>query len=189
MDIWVARHGETEWSLSGRHTGRTDLPLTENGERQALALGGRLGDHPFARVFTSPLARARETARLAGFADRAEVNELLVEYDYGRYEGLTTGQIQAERPGWELFRDGCPGGESPTDIEARMRLFLDWLREPGGDVLLFGHGHCCRSLAAVYLGRPIDLAGLLKLDAGSLSILGHEHDHRALQLWNEAPIP
>jgi broad specificity phosphatase PhoE len=187
MDVWVARHGETEWSMSGRHTGRTDVPLTPNGERQARALEHRVGDHTFVRVLSSPLVRARETARIAGFGDRSEVTDLLLEYDYGDYEGRTTADIERDRPGWELFRDGCPGGESPDDVAARLDRFLAWLGDPGGDVLLFGHGHCLRALAAMYLERPIWLGGLLRLDAGSLSILGHEHGHRALELWNETP--
>lgn len=189
MDIWIARHGETEWSLAGRHTGSTDLPLTPNGERQAAALGAAIGGRPFARVLSSPSRRAIETARLAGFGSRVEQSPLLVEYGYGDFEGRTTSEIQAEQPGWELFRDGCPNGETPAGIAARMKGFLDGLGDPGGDVLLFGHGHCLRALAAMYLHQPIGLAGLLRLDAGSLSILGHEHTHRALQLWNEIPEP
>ncbi|HEY1332089.1 MAG TPA: histidine phosphatase family protein [Actinomycetota bacterium] len=186
VDVWLARHGETEWSRSGRHTGTTDLPLTARGERQARELGRRLRGHRFARVCSSPMSRARQTAALAGFDD-AEISDFLREYDYGAYEGRTTDEIQAERPGWELFRDGCPGGEEPSQIAARVTEWLSGLGRSDGDVLVFGHGHCLRALAAVYLGGPIALAGVLRLDAGSLSILGHEHGHAALQLWNETP--
>jgi broad specificity phosphatase PhoE len=147
----------------------------------------RLAGIRFGTVMTSPLRRARETARLAGFPD-ARVNELLREVDYGEYEGITTKEIQQRSPGWELFRDGSPGGESPEQIAARMdALLLDLADEPQ-PILLFGHGHCLRALAARYLGQPIWVAGLLRLDAGSLSTLGEEHDHPALQLWNEPAL-
>jgi probable phosphoglycerate mutase len=188
VDIWLVRHAETEWSRSGRHTGVTDVPLTPLGGEQARRLRSLLAGHAFARVLTSPRTRARETARLAGHPDALPC-DLLVEYDYGRYEGLTTEQIRRERPGWELFRDGAEGGERPEEIAARMDRLLALL-EPGtgaatgGDVLLFGHGHATRALAARYLGLPVGVAGRLCLDAASLSILGHEHDHPALRLWN-----
>ena len=184
MEIWLARHGATEWSRSGQHTGVTDLPLLADGEEEARAIGGRLAGHTFARVLSSPLARARDTARLAG-CPQPEVTDLLREVDYGHYEGLTTAQIQAERPGWELFDDGSTGGETPEQIAARADRLLSEIGEPEGDVLLFGHGHILRALAARYLELEVRVAGLLRLDAGSLSILGHEHDHHALKLWNE----
>ncbi|MDP9340725.1 MAG: histidine phosphatase family protein [Actinomycetota bacterium] len=183
MDIWLARHGATAWSRSGQHTGVTDLPLLPDGEEEARAIGRRLDGHPFGRVLCSPLSRARETARLAGHPD-PEVTDLLREVDYGRYEGLTTKQIQADRPGWELFDDGSPGGETPEEIAERADRLLAEIGEPDGDVLLFGHGHILRALAARYLGMEVRVAGLLRLDAGSLSTLGHEHDHHALNLWN-----
>ncbi len=186
MDLWLARHGETRWSLSGRHTSATDVPLTANGAQQARALGAMIGAHPFSRVLSSPLARALDTARLAGFADRVEVSDLLREYDYGAYEGRTTADIQLERPGWDLFRDGCPGGESPDEMATRMEGFLAQLGGAEGDVLLFGHGHSLRALAATYLDAPIGLAARLSLGAGSLSILGHEHGHSAIALWNRS---
>jgi broad specificity phosphatase PhoE len=189
VDLWLARHGETEWSRSGRHTGTTDVPLTPNGTQQARALGTLIGDHPFSRVLSSPLLRALETARLAGFADRVEVSDLLREYDYGTYEGRTTADIQRERPGWELFRDGCPGGESPDEVATRMGRFLAQLGRVESDVLLFGHGHSLRALAAMYLDAPIGLAGRLSLVAGSLSILGHEHGRSAIALWNRSFSP
>jgi broad specificity phosphatase PhoE len=190
MDIWLVRHGETEWSKSGQHTGSTDIPLTPHGEEQATALGHLLQGHAFEHVLCSPLARARETARLAGFGDRVEVTDLLREFDYGDYEGVTTKDIQRNRPDWELFRDGCPNGESPDHVAARMDELLERLHQataPEGDVVAFGHGHALRALATRYLHLPIVEAGYLRLDAGSLSILGHEHDHRALALWNRPP--
>jgi len=184
MDIWMARHGATEWSRSGQHTGVTDLPLLPDGEEQARALGRRMAGHEFGRVLSSPLARAIETARLAGFQD-PEISDLLREVDYGAYEGLTTKAIQVDRPGWELFRDGSPGGESPGEVASRADRLLDQVGEPDGDVVLFGHGHFLRAVAVRYLGLDIEVAGLMRLDAGSLSVLGHEHDHHALKLWNE----
>ena len=184
MEIWLARHGATEWSRSGQHTGVTDLPLLPDGEEEARAIGRRLHGHGFGRVLCSPLSRARETARLAGFR-QPEVTDLLREVDYGRYEGLTTAQIQAHRPGWELFDDGSPGGEAPEQVAARADHLLAEIGDPDDDVLLFGHGHILRALAARYLGLEVGVAGLLRLDAGSLSILGHEHDHHALKLWNQ----
>jgi broad specificity phosphatase PhoE len=188
MAIWLARHGATEWSTSGRHTGATDLPLTADGERQARALGLWTAGHSFARVLSSPLLRARQTARLAGFDDaRVEVTPLLREVDYGEYEGVTTNDIVAARPGWELFRDGSPGGEAPGEIAARADRLLTFVGSTDGDVLAFGHGHLLRALAARYLGLKIAVAGLLRLDAGSGSILGAEHGHAALVLWNMRP--
>lgn len=183
-EIWLARHGATEWSRSGQHTGSTDLPLIADGEEEARKMAPRLAGIGFGTVMTSPLRRARETARLAGFPD-ARVNQLLLEVDYGEYEGVTTKNIQSERPQWELFRDGSPGGETPEQVAARMdQLLLDLADEPQ-PVLLFGHGHCLRALATRYLGLDIWVAGLMALDAGSLSRLGEEHGHPALRLWNE----
>jgi broad specificity phosphatase PhoE len=184
MEIWLARHGATEWSRSGQHTGSTDLPLIPEGEEQARAMAPRLAAIRFSTVWSSPLGRARETARLAGYPD-AEVSELMREVDYGEYEGLTTKQIHETRPEWELFRDGSPGGESPEQVAARMdQLLLDLADEPD-PILLFAHGHCLRALATRYLGLPIWVAGLLRLDAGTLGTLGEEHGHVALKLWNE----
>jgi len=180
----MARHGATEWSRSGRHTGVTDLPLLGDGEQEARAMGRRLEGRAFGRVLSSPLTRAKDTARLAGHP-QPEVTDLLREVDYGRYEGLTTSDIQAERPGWELFDDGSPEGETPNQIASRADRLLAEIGEPPGEVLLFGHGHILRAVAARYLGLDVRVAGLMRLDAGSLSVLGHEHDHRALKLWNE----
>jgi probable phosphoglycerate mutase len=187
MDIWLVRHGATQWSRSGRHTSHTDLPLLPDGEEEARRLGKRLDGHEFGRVLCSPLARARETAKLAGFGDRAEVTDLLREVDYGEYEGLTTAEIHEARPGWELLVDGSPGGESPEQVSARADRFLALLGDRRLDVLCFAHGHILRAVAARYLGLDVAVGDLLKLDSGTLSVLGHEHDHHALTLWNEQP--
>ncbi|HXJ64852.1 MAG TPA: histidine phosphatase family protein, partial [Actinomycetota bacterium] len=170
-EIWLARHGATEWSRSGQHTGTTDLPLIADGEEEARQMAPRLGGIEFGTVMTSPLQRARETARLAGFPD-PRVNERLREIDYGEYEGVTTKDIQKTRPHWELFRDGCPGGETPEQMANRMDELLLDLADEQQPILLFGHGHCLRALAARYLGLPIWVAGVMALDAGSLSRLG-----------------
>jgi probable phosphoglycerate mutase len=162
--------------------------LNPEGERQARAVGAWIGDRPFVRVLSSPLLRARETARLAGVEDgRVEVTPLLSEVNYGEYEGMTTADIVAARAGWELFRDGSPAGETSQEIAARAGRLLAFIGRPDGDVLLFGHGHMLRALAAVYLGLAIQTAGLLRLAAGTVSILGTEHGHPALALWNLRP--
>ena len=186
--IYLARHGETAWSLSGHHTGRTDLPLTEAGERQAERLRPRLAGHGFAGVFTSPLQRARRTSELAGFG-AAEPDPDLMEWNYGDYEGRRAAEILKERPGWRVFRDGCPGGESPADIGARADRVIARLRAIGGDVLLFSHGHFLRSLAARWLGLAPGDGQYFMLGTGSLSILGYDHvlSEPALRLWNESP--
>jgi probable phosphoglycerate mutase len=185
--IHLARHGETAWSLSGQHTGRTDLPLTERGERNARALGERLRGLTFAKILTSPLQRAVRTCELAGFGAVAEIDSDLVEWDYGQYEGRRTAEIRAERPDWQQFRDGCPGGESPDQIGARADRVVSRVRVVKGDVLVFSHGHFLRVLAARWLG--LDAAGgrYLLLDTASLSALGYEHyqTEPAIRLWNE----
>jgi broad specificity phosphatase PhoE len=183
----LVRHGETEWSRDGRHTGRTDVPLTREGEKHARFLAQRLrrvGVEPL-RVLSSPRQRAIETARLAGF-EMPEITHLLVEVDYGEYEGRTSADIRGERPGWDLFTDGTPGGESLGDASARCQRLLDDIRpeEGEGDVVLFAHGHILRVLAVTYLGLPPDQARCLALDAAAVSILGHEHWWRAIRLWN-----
>ena len=184
-DLWLARHGETEWSVAHKHTGSTDIDLTSRGEAQARALGERLRScPPFDRVVSSPLARARRTAELAGLAP--ELDDELVEWDYGDYEGLTTKEIQRERPGWELWRDGCPGGESPEDVMSRAQRVLARIGEPGLPVLVFGHGHFSRAVAAARLGLPVDACRLLVLDPATLSKVGMDHGHPAIRLWNEA---
>lgn len=187
-ELWLARHGETEWSLAGRHTGRTDVPLTARGEQQAAALGERLRGVEFALVLASPLERARRTAELAGFADVLTVDDDLMEVDYGAYEGRTTAEIHASQPGWDLWRDGCPGGETIADAAARAERVLSRARAlaPGGPVLLVGHGHLTRTLASRALTLAPDHGRHLALDPASLSIIGSEHAAPALRLWNDA---
>jgi len=185
--IHLARHGETAWSRSGQHTGRTDLPLTERGERNACALGERLRGLDFAKVFTSPLQRAVRTCELAGFGASAEIDPDLVEWDYGQYEGRRTAEIHAERPDWQLFRDGCPGGEFPDQVGARADRVVGRVRAVKGDVLVFSSGHILRVLSARWLG--FDPAGgrYFLLSTASLSALGYEHNlaEPAIRLWNE----
>jgi len=185
--VWLARHGETAWSLSGRHTGLTDVPLTERGERNARRLGERLKGLEVAKVFTSPLQRAARTCQLAGFGSRAEVDGDLVEWNYGQYEGRTTIEILAGRPGWELFRDGCPGGESPEDVGARAARVVGRLRDVGGDAIVFSSGHFLRVLAARWLGGEPAAGRFFLLGTASLSALGYEHNlsEPVLRLWND----
>ena len=187
--LCLIRHGETEWSHSGRHTGLTDLPLTADGARCATAVGAALAGRPFARVWTSPLQRARRTCELAGFAVQAVIDDRLVEWDYGDYEGLLTSEIRQERPGWSLFRDGCPGGESVEQAVARAASFLQHAgAEPEG-VLIFSSGHFLRLLTTVWLGCDPQFADHLPLGTGSISRLEHDVKHGvpALQLWNHQP--
>jgi broad specificity phosphatase PhoE len=185
-ELWLARHGETEWSLSGRHTGHTDVPLTARGERQAAALGERLRGVEFALVLASPLERARRTAELAGFGDALALDADLMEVDYGDYEGRTTAEIQRARPDWDLWRDGCPGGETIEQAAARAERVLARARAAGGPVLLIGHGHLTRTLASRALTFAPDHGRHLALDPASLSIVGAEHAAPALWLWNDA---
>ena len=186
--LYLARHGETAWTVTGQHTGRTDLPLTERGERNARRLGERLRGLTFARVFTSPLQRARRTCALAGFGDRAEVDPDLVEWDYGAYEGKTSAEIHRERPDWQLFRDGCPGGESLAAIGARADRVVARVRAVGGDVLLFSSSHILRVLAARWLGLDVAGGRLFVLGTAALCIVGYEHNlsEPAVRLWNDA---
>jgi probable phosphoglycerate mutase len=185
--IYLARHGETAWSLSGQHTGLTDLPLTKRGECNARRLGERLKGLEFARVFTSPLQRASRTCELAGFGARAEVDPDLVEWDYGEYEGLRTADIHAIRPDWELFRDGFPGGESFGGIGARADRVVNRVRAAGGAVLLFSSGHFLRVLAARWLGLNVQDARCFLLGTASLSTLTFEHNpsEPAIGFWND----
>jgi broad specificity phosphatase PhoE len=185
MRLWLVRHGETAWARERRHTGRTDVPLSPAGEDQARRLGVRLARERFDRVFTSPLSRASETARLAGFGARALPRDELLEFDYGEYEGLTTPQIRARRPGWDLFRDGCPGGETVAAVAERVRPFLAEATDADEEVLVFGHGHALRIMTAAYLGLPLDAARHLFLLTASLSVLGTEHEWPALHRWND----
>lgn len=185
--IVLVRHAETEWSRDRRHTGSSDIPLTDAGRALAVALAPRLaeGGGSFDRVLSSPLSRARETCELAGLGERAELADALLEWDYGAYEGLTTAQIRAERPGWELWRDGCPEGEDARAVGLRVDSLLDGLRNPDQSAVLFAHGHLLRVLAARWLGlRPEDGRGFA-LSTGALCRLGHEHAHTAIWRWNE----
>lgn len=187
-EFWLVRHGETQWSASGRHTGLTDIPLNATGEERARALSRRLAGHTFAHVWTSPLARARRTCELAGFGDAAQVDPDLVEWDYGQYEGITTAQIRQVRPDWSLFRDGCPGGESLEAVGARADRVIARLRAADDPAILFSSGHFLRVLAARWLGLDAAYGRLLLLGTASLSILGYEHNNPAepvLKLWNE----
>ena len=186
-EFYLARHGETAWTVSRQHTGRTDIPLTSRGERNALALGERLRGMDFAKVMTSTLERARKTAELAGFGGVAKADPELIEWDYGQYDGKTTDEIRRENPGWSLFRDGCPGGESVTAVGARADRVAARLRAVGGRVLLFGHGHFFRVLSARWLGLPASDGRLFYLSTASLSILGYEHsrDKPVVRLWND----
>jgi len=185
--LYIARHGETAWSLSGQHTRLTDLPLTERGQSNARRLGNQLRGRSFAHVFTSPLQRARRTCELAGFGAEAEVDRDLLEWNYGDYEGLRTAEIHAKRPGWELFRDGCPGGESAGDVGARADRMVDRVRAVQQDVLIFSSGHFLRVLAARWLGLEPEAGRYFLLSTASLSALSYEHDlsQPVIQLWND----
>jgi len=185
--IYLARHGETEWSRTGQHTGRADLPLTEHGESEARTLGARLVALSFAHVFTSPLQRARRTCELAGFAGRAEVVPDMMEWDYGRYESRRAAEIRAERPDWELFRDGCPGGETAADVGARADRVIARVSALDGDAILFAHGHFLRVFTARWIGLPPDSARRFMLSTGALCAVGYEHGRAeapAIALWN-----
>jgi probable phosphoglycerate mutase len=185
--IYLARHGETAWSLSGQHTGLTDLPLTERGEQNARALGQRLNGLNSVRVFTSPLQRARRTCELAGFGTAADVDRDLLEWNYGQYEGRRTAEIHAERPDWQLFRDGCPGGESPHQVGARADRVVGRVRAVDGDVPLFSSGHFLGVLAARWLGLEPAAGRFFLLSTASLSALGYEHNpsQPVIRLWDD----
>jgi broad specificity phosphatase PhoE len=185
--VYLARHGETAWTLSGQYTGLTDLPLTERGERNARRLEERLRGLSFTRVFTSPLQRARRTCELAGFGAVAEIDSDLVEWNYGDYEGRRTAEIQAKRPGWELFRDGCPRGESPAQAAARADRVVSRIRAVLGNVLLFSSGHFLRVLAARWLGLEPRAGRFFLLSTASLSALSYEHNlsQPAIRLWDD----
>ncbi|MFF5444510.1 histidine phosphatase family protein [Streptomyces sp. NPDC012888] len=188
--ILLARHGQTSWSLSGKHTGRTDVPLLEEGRRGAKLLGERLaagawGGLPGVEVRTSPLLRAAESCDLAGFGARAEPWDTLMEWDYGDYEGMTPAEIQAVRPGWLIWRDGVPGGESVADVSARADEVVAWARSAERDVLVFAHGHILRTLAARWLGLDASFGARIRLDPTSLSVLGWAYGAPALERWND----
>ncbi|MFF4400254.1 histidine phosphatase family protein [Streptomyces sp. NPDC001480] len=191
--ILLARHGQTAWSLSGKHTGRTDVGLLEEGRRGAKLLGERLHRPPFdglpgVEVRTSPLSRARDTCELAGFGDRATVWDALLEWDYGAYEGMTPEQIQDVRPGWLIWRDGVPEGETLAEVTARADEVVSWARSAdrdGGDVLVFAHGHILRAIGARWLGLPLDFAARIRLNPTSLSVLGWAYGEPAIESWND----
>ncbi|HEX4188108.1 MAG TPA: histidine phosphatase family protein [Solirubrobacteraceae bacterium] len=186
LEVVPVRHAETEWSINGRHTGLTDIPLTEAGRATASALAGRLGEWRFERVLVSPLVRARETCELCGLGERAEICEDLHEWDYGDYEGLTTNEIRARRPDWDLWRDGCPGGESPEQVGARADRVLASVSALDGAVAAFSHGHMLRVLGARWIELPPAGGARLGLSAGAVGALGYERDTRVLRLWNDA---
>jgi broad specificity phosphatase PhoE len=185
--LYLARHGETAWSLTGQHTGLTDLPLTQSGESNARCLGKRLEGIAFAQVLTSPLRRARRTCELAGFGNRAAVEPNLVEWNYGDYEGLRTAEILARRPDWQLFRDGCPNGESPNQVAARADQVLSRLRKTDGNTLIFSSGHFLRLLAARWLGLEPAAGRFFMLRTASLSALGYENhlSQPVIQFWDD----
>lgn len=188
--ILLARHGQTSWSLSGKHTGRTDIPLLDEGRTGAKLLGERLRRAPHdglpeVEVRTSPLVRAAETCEIAGFGDRAERWDALMEWDYGAYEGMTPAEIQAVRPGWFIWRDGVPDGETLAEVSARADEVVAWARSADRDVLVFAHGHILRSIGARWLGLPLDFAARIRLNPTSLSILGWAYNAPAIESWNE----
>ncbi|MEV6422700.1 histidine phosphatase family protein [Streptomyces sp. NPDC051662] len=188
--ILLARHGQTAWSLSGQHTGRTDIPLLDEGRRGAKLLGERLHQAPWSglpgvEIRTSPLVRAAETCALAGFGDRAEEWDALMEFDYGAYEGMTPAQIKADRPDWFIWRDGVPDGETLEQVSARADEVVSWAREADRDVLVFAHGHILRAIGARWLGEDISFAARIRLDPTSVSVLSWAYDLPAIQIWND----
>ena len=184
-EVVLVRHGETEWTRTRQHTGKTDIPLDEEGERQARLVGEALRGRKFGLVLTSPLRRAAETCRLAGFGDVAQVRDDLAEWDYGDYEGRTTADIRAERPDWSLWRDGVPGGESAADVGRRGDRIVEELRRASADVLVFGHGHQLRVLAARWLGLEPSDGRLFALSTATMSVLGNERETPVIWRWNE----
>jgi broad specificity phosphatase PhoE len=184
VNVFAIRHGETEWSLSGQHTGTTDIPLTDNGRRLAERLRPVLAEQSFALVLVSPMRRARDTAMLAGFGDRAVVDPDLMEWNYGAYEGITSAQIEQSRPGWLIFRDGCPGGERPEQVGARVDRVIARARAAAGEVALFAHGHVLRVLVARWIGLPAAGGQHFLLDTGTLCVLGDYRGVPAVRVWN-----
>ncbi len=185
-ELWLVRHGETEWSRLGRHTGRTDIPLTEAGRAQAAAVARKLSGHDFAMVLASPLSRALDTAHLAGFGHRVEPADDLMEWDYGEAEGRTTPEIRQEHPGWSIWRDGPKGGETAGQVAERIDRVIARVREADGDVLVFAHGHVLRILAARWLGEPPTEGRLYALSTATVSVLGWERETAVIERWNEA---
>jgi broad specificity phosphatase PhoE len=186
--LFCIRHGETAWSLSGRHTGVTDIPLTENGRELAKRLGAALSGERISLVLVSPLRRARETCGLAGFGDGAKLCPDLAEWNYGQYEGLKRDEIQDRNPGWLIFRDGCPGGEIPDQVGARVDRVIEQARAVGGNVALFAHGHVLRALVARWIGLPAEEGKRFLLGTGTLCALGYYRDVPAVNIWN-SPLP
>jgi probable phosphoglycerate mutase len=185
-ELWLVRHGETEWSRLGRHTGRTDIALTDAGRAQAAAVARKLSGHEFAMVLSSPLSRALDTARLAGFGDRVETADDLLEWDYGADEGLTTPEIRRERPGWTVWRNGPKDGETADEVAARVDRVIERVRAAEGNVLVFAHGHLLRVLAARWLGEPPTEGRLFALSTATVSVLGWERETAVIERWNEA---
>ena len=185
-DVWLIRHGETEWSRTGQHTGLTDLPLTDTGRRTARALAPVLARQSFAVALTSPLQRARETCELAGLGDGVQIDPDLLEWNYGKYEGLTTAEIHERAPGWLLFTDGAPGGERPDDVGRRVDRVIARARAAPGDVAMFAHGHVLRVLAARWLGWPVAAGRHFLLDTGTVNVLSAYHEAPAIKHWNAA---
>ena len=183
--VVLVRHGQTEWSQTGRHTGRTDVPLTAEGRREAVTIGKRLAGRTFSLVLASPLSRASETCKLAGFGAGAQTNDDLAEWDYGSYEGLTTAQIREHRPGWSVLKDGAPGGEDALQVGKRADRVLKSIRAVDGPVLLFAHGHLLRVIGARWIGLPPEGARFFALSTGSISILGYERETPVLLSWND----
>lgn len=189
MSVFLIRHGETAWSLTGQHTGTTDIPLTENGRRFAAQLRPVLAREKFARVFTSPLLRARDTCALAGLGEQATATTDLVEWNYGKYEGLTAEKIHETAPGWQIFRDGAPGGETPGQVTARVDRMIARTRSEEGDVALFAHGHLLRLLVARWIGFPPTAGECFLLDTGTLCVLSYYRDTPAIKVWNAPVVP
>jgi broad specificity phosphatase PhoE len=183
-EVYLVRHGETEWSLSGQHTGSTDIPLTDNGKAVARELGEKLKGIEFAAVWSSPMSRAIDTARLAGYEHDVRIDDRLTEWAYGEYEGMTTPEIRETRPDWFLWRDGCPGGESPAQVGARADGLVEEVRVVQGDVLLFAHGHILRVITARWLGYPPGDGMHFSLGTATLSILGWEREAASIWRWN-----
>ncbi len=185
-ELWLVRHGETDWARLGRHTGRTDIALTGSGRAQAAAVARKLSGHDFAMVLSSPLTRALDTARLAGFGDQVETLDDLMEWDYGEDEGRTTPEIRLERPGWSIWRDGPKGGETADQVAERVDRVIARVREADGDVLVFAHGHVLRVLAVRWLGEPPTEGRLFALSTATVSVLGWERETAVIERWNEA---
>jgi broad specificity phosphatase PhoE len=188
-ELWLARHGETDWSAAGKHTGRTDVPLNDAGRDAARRLAGVIGTEPFDLVLTSPLSRARETCELAGYGDRAVVDDDLREWDYGEYEGVTTAEIRSQRPGWTVFDDGCPGGETIEAVAARADRVIERVRGIERRALVFGHGHALRILAARWIDASPQTGSRLVLATATVSVLGWEREVAAITRWNAPSHP